>query len=90
MRLVVLVSTLAVFLSIIALLGGVGKKIDRMDHRYAQLKETEGKDRFDYGREEFIERVWEWKREYGGKIGGQIAHRGFQRRLGDAHDVVMR
>ena len=36
----------------------------------AQLKETEGKDRFDYGREEFIDRVWEWKKEYGGKIGG--------------------
>lgn len=46
----------------------------------AQLKETEGKDRFDYGREEFIERVWEWKREYGGKIGGQM------RQIGDSVD----
>ena len=41
----------------------------------AQLKETEGKDRFDYGREEFIDRVWEWKKEYGGKIGGQMPDR---------------
>ncbi|WP_231129713.1 valine--tRNA ligase [Corynebacterium xerosis] len=46
----------------------------------AQLKETEGKDRFDYGREEFIDRVWEWKKEYGGKIGGQM------RQIGDSVD----
>lgn len=46
----------------------------------AQLKETEGKDRFDYGREEFIERVWEWKKEYGGQIGHQM------RMIGDSLD----
>ncbi|MFD5868177.1 valine--tRNA ligase [Corynebacterium sp. NPDC060344] len=46
----------------------------------AQLKESEGKDRFDYGREEFIDRVWEWKKEYGGKIGGQM------RQIGDSVD----
>ncbi|WJY99363.1 Valine--tRNA ligase [Corynebacterium hansenii] len=46
----------------------------------AQLKESEGKDRFDYGREEFIERVWEWKKEYGGVIGGQM------RQIGDSVD----
>ncbi|WP_298087491.1 class I tRNA ligase family protein, partial [uncultured Corynebacterium sp.] len=46
----------------------------------AQLKEAEGKDRFDYGREEFVERVWEWKREYGGKIGTQM------RQIGDSVD----
>src|SRR6185369_15464157 len=27
---------------------------------------TEGKKRRDLGREAFVERVWEWKREYGG------------------------
>ena len=26
-----------------------------------QLQDTEGKDRFDYGREEFTAKVWEWK-----------------------------
>lgn len=46
----------------------------------AMLKETEGKDRFDYEREEFIERVWEWKREYGGRIGRQM------RAIGDSLD----
>lgn len=46
----------------------------------AKLKETEGKDRFDYGREEFVDRVWEWKHEYGGHIGGQM------RTIGDGLD----
>ncbi|MDO4910357.1 MAG: valine--tRNA ligase [Corynebacterium sp.] len=46
----------------------------------AMLKETEGKDRFDYEREEFIERVWDWKKEYGGKIGRQM------RAIGDSVD----
>ena len=36
-----------------------------------QLKK-EGKTRFDLGRERFIERVWEWKKEYGGKILEQL------------------
>lgn len=40
----------------------------------------EGKSRHDLGREEFIERVWQWKEEYGGKILGQM------RRLGDGVD----
>lgn len=44
-----------------------------------QLAE-EGKSRHDLGREEFIERVWQWKEEYGGKILGQM------RRLGDGVD----
>ena len=44
------------------------------------LAETEGKGRFDYDREEFIAKVWEWKHEYGGKILGQM------RRLGDSVD----
>ena len=58
MRLVVLVSALAVFLSIIALLGGVGKKIDRMDHRYAQLKETERVYNDEELKKSFSERVF--------------------------------
>ncbi|MGK4906579.1 valine--tRNA ligase [Streptomyces albus] len=44
-----------------------------------QLAE-EGKSRQDLGREEFVERVWRWKEEYGGKILGQM------RRLGDGVD----
>jgi valyl-tRNA synthetase len=40
----------------------------------------EGKTRHDLGREAFVERVWEWKGEYGGKILGQM------RRLGDGVD----
>ncbi|MDQ3789183.1 MAG: valine--tRNA ligase, partial [Actinomycetota bacterium] len=40
----------------------------------------EGKTRHDLGREAFVERVWEWKAEYGGKILGQM------RRLGDGVD----
>jgi valyl-tRNA synthetase len=45
-----------------------------------QLAETEGKGRFDYSREQFIQKAWEWKAEYGGKILGQM------RRLGDSVD----
>ncbi|MEP7019480.1 MAG: valine--tRNA ligase [Pseudonocardiales bacterium] len=44
------------------------------------LAETEGKSRFDYTRGQFIEKAWEWKAEYGGKILGQM------RRLGDSVD----
>ncbi|WP_149183110.1 valine--tRNA ligase [Streptomyces sp. TRM49041] len=44
-----------------------------------QLAE-EGKSRHDLGREEFVQRVWQWKEEYGGKILGQM------RRLGDGVD----
>jgi valyl-tRNA synthetase len=40
----------------------------------------EGKTRHDLGREAFVDRVWEWKAEYGGKILGQM------RRLGDGVD----
>jgi valyl-tRNA synthetase len=40
----------------------------------------EGLSRHDLGREAFIERVWQWKAEYGGKILGQM------RRLGDSVD----
>ena len=44
------------------------------------LKETEGKDRYDYGREEFISKVWEWKEQYGGAIADQM------RAIGDSVD----
>jgi valyl-tRNA synthetase len=40
----------------------------------------EGKKRRDLGREKFIERVWEWKRHYGGAILDQM------KRLGDSVD----
>jgi len=46
----------------------------------AKLKAEEGKDRYDYGREEFIDRVWEWKHEFGGTITKQM------RAIGDSVD----
>ncbi|MGI8880320.1 MAG: valine--tRNA ligase [Jatrophihabitans sp.] len=44
------------------------------------LAEKEGKSKREYTREEFIEKVWEWTRLYGGRIQGQM------RRLGDSVD----
>jgi len=44
------------------------------------LRETEGKSRYDLGREKFIDRVWDWKKEYGSTIVKQI------RRLGASCD----
>ncbi|GAA3755168.1 valine--tRNA ligase [Salinactinospora qingdaonensis] len=44
------------------------------------LATTEGKSRHDLTREEFVERVWDWKENYGGQILGQM------RRLGDSVD----
>ncbi|MCF8099810.1 MAG: valine--tRNA ligase [Desulfarculaceae bacterium] len=41
---------------------------------------SEGKTRHDLGREAFIERVWEWRAEYGGKIINQL------KRLGSSCD----
>ena len=38
--------------------------------------ESEGKKRTDMTREEFVERVWEWKAEYGGRIQQQIKRLG--------------
>ncbi len=32
------------------------------------LRKTEGKTRYDLGREKFLERVWDWKDKYGGRI----------------------
>ncbi|AWG65853.1 valine--tRNA ligase [Mycobacteroides abscessus] len=41
---------------------------------------ADGKTKEDFGRELFIEKVWDWKRKSGGTIGGQM------RRLGDGVD----
>ena len=41
---------------------------------------VDGKTKEDFGRELFIEKVWDWKRESGGTIGGQM------RRIGDGVD----
>ena len=41
---------------------------------------ADGKTKEDFGREAFVEKVWDWKRESGGTIGGQM------RRLGDGVD----
>ena len=37
-----------------------------------ELKEKENLSRFDLGRQKFVERVWEWKRHYGGLITSQM------------------
>ena len=44
------------------------------------LRESEGKSRDDYGREEFIKKVWDWKEKYGGTIIRQL------RKLGTSCD----
>ena len=46
----------------------------------ARLREQEGKKRWDYEREEFINKVWEWKKEFGGTIQNQM------RAIGDSVD----
>lgn len=45
-----------------------------------ELKKNEGKLRQDLGREKFVEKVWEWKHQYGNRICEQM------RRLGDSCD----
>lgn len=45
-----------------------------------KLREEEGKEKEEIGREEFLKRAWEWKRIYGGKITEQC------RKLGDSCD----
>jgi len=44
------------------------------------LLKNEGKNRHDLGRKAFVEKVWQWKDEYGGRITGQL------RRLGSSVD----
>lgn len=36
------------------------------------LQKNEGLSRYDIGREKFIERVWEWKHQYGARISNQL------------------
>lgn len=45
-----------------------------------KIREEEGKEKEDLGREEFLKRAWEWKEEYGGRITKQC------RKLGDSCD----
>lgn len=45
-----------------------------------QLMETEGKNRYDIGREAMLERIWEWKGKYGDAIYNQL------RKLGASYD----
>lgn len=40
------------------------------------LQKEEGKSRYDLGREAFVEKVWEWKHEYGNTIVNQVRHLG--------------
>jgi valyl-tRNA synthetase len=42
-----------------------------------KLFEEEGKTRHDFGREAFVEKIWEWKEEYGGRILSQLRKMGF-------------
>ena len=37
-----------------------------------ELKATEGKTRHDLGRDAFLERVWQWKEQYGNRISEQL------------------
>lgn len=41
-----------------------------------QIWKKEQKTRHDYGREKFVEKVWNWKNEYGGKINNQFKRYG--------------
>ncbi len=45
-----------------------------------KIREEEGKEKEDLGREEFLKRAWAWKEEYGGRITKQC------RKLGDSCD----
>ncbi len=45
-----------------------------------RIREEEGKEKEDLGREEFLRRAWQWKEEFGGKITRQC------RKLGDSCD----
>ncbi|HUG67293.1 MAG TPA: valine--tRNA ligase [Pirellulaceae bacterium] len=41
-----------------------------------RLKEEEGLTRHDLGREKLVERIWQWKQEYGDRIRGQLKQMG--------------
>ncbi len=44
--------------------------------RIIETLKKEGVDKHDLGREKFLERAWEWKKEYGGRIIQQLKHMG--------------
>ena len=44
--------------------------------RIIETLKKEGIDKHDLGREKFLERAWEWKKEYGGRIIEQLKHMG--------------
>ncbi|HLU69885.1 MAG TPA: class I tRNA ligase family protein, partial [Fibrobacteria bacterium] len=41
-----------------------------------RMLQKDGVSKHDLGREKFVERVWEWKHEYGGRIVGQLKRLG--------------
>lgn len=47
---------------------GIATQIKLEEH----LRENEGLTRYDLGREKFVERVWDWKRQYGSRIVEQL------------------
>ena len=47
---------------------GIATQIKVEEH----IRENEGKTRYDYGREAFVERVWKWKELYGSRIISQL------------------
>ena len=40
------------------------------------IRKEEGKTRYDYGRDAFLEKVWEWKEKYGSTILNQLRQMG--------------
>ena len=48
-----------------------GILLEKQLNRVEKLKE-EGIDKWELGREKFLERAWDWKREYGGRIISQL------------------
>ena len=47
---------------------GIATQIKVEEH----LRKNEGLSRYDLGREKFLERVWDWKHQYGGRIINQL------------------
>ena len=47
---------------------GIATQIKVEEH----IRQTQGKTKYDYGREAFVDLVWEWKNKYGGFIINQL------------------
>ena len=45
---------------------------EKSEVKIIQKLKEEGIDKHDLGREKFLERAWEWKKEYGGRIIEQL------------------